>query len=80
MKRGNYYFQTRGRCESVHCLGEIQEAAEEMSHARDRPEDTNGHLLSLHELYFKRYNRCSLRRSIQKKKSKRSKIADRGSC
>ena len=64
----------------MHYLGEIQEAAEEMSHARDRPEDTNGHLIPLHELYLKRYNRCSLRRSIQKKKSRRSKIADRGSC
>ena len=50
MKRGNYYFQTRGRRESVHCLGEIQKAAEEMSHARVRPEDTNEHLLPLHEL------------------------------
>ena len=59
---------------------EIQEATEEMSHARDRSEDTNGHLLPLNKLYLKRYNRCSLRWSIQKKKSRRSKTADRGSC
>ena len=47
-----------------------------MSYARDRSEDTNGHLLPFHELYLKRYNRCSLRWSIQKKKSRRSKTAD----
>ena len=53
-----------------------------MSHARDRPEDTNGRLLPLHELYLKGYNRCSLWWSIQKKKSReaRQPIEDLARC
>ena len=33
-------------------LGEIQAAVEKVSNAWDRADDSNGHLLSCHELHF----------------------------